>query len=188
MNPHGYEEVTVEQVDQRWLDIVLPLVQSELPTLTLLPQRIENGATIYDAQLLHAAKTLRANGVDAQFVSGERGRLYQSNFSATGALLLGVLLNLASSAAWDGIKYFTSMLRTQLKTSRASTQKVVIAMGITKNADGSSTTWQRIEGPADLALERVEAIVRAAAESSPGAAGVIPPPRETGEGETNSRD
>jgi hypothetical protein len=114
----------------------------------------------------------RRHGIVSQVAAGQRLRrtvlantpnqTFESHFTAVAEIVLGIVLNIASSAAWDGFVYLLSMLRLRAQELRqlgAQPQSRII-LGITRNPDGSSVFWQDLSGPSEEVLEAARSAVR----------------------------
>ncbi|MEJ5914720.1 hypothetical protein [Pseudokineococcus sp. 1T1Z-3] len=69
------------------------------------PQRRDQaGRGIYDASTEMIVKELREAGVRASFLDPPATRLFNVQHSAWADLVLAIVINFGSSAAWDGLK------------------------------------------------------------------------------------
>ena len=155
-------ELVVREVPEKWLNQLQPYIRGERASVVLLPQYIENEIAVFDSSLTHSVKQLRSEGIDASFLAGGRGKVFRSTYSAEGAILLAVLLNLVSSAAWAGFVLMIRAMRTRL-SERKSDEPIpsaVFRIGTTSNPDGSRAHWHEIAGPAHLVFDHAEATVR----------------------------
>lgn len=149
-------------VDQQWLSQVSPWLSAEdVPAITILPRRIQDGKAIYGDDLVLLVKQLRFDGIDAKFLETP-DQAFESQYSAVSIITLNILLNIASNACWDGFKLLLGRIRSKaLDAQRAGVEsKCKMSMGLVKYPDGSSFTWQEISGPTEDVLKIAESLAR----------------------------
>jgi hypothetical protein len=155
-------EATTGPVDQDWLDGISPWLHGEdPPSLTILPERIVEGKAVFSADIAPLAKQLRSQGFDAQLLSTPT-QTFKSEYGADWAIELSILLNVASSAAWDGIKFLYHLIKLQAEgaTETDEEPKLTLTQGIYRHPDGSSFLWQTFYGTPDKVIDRAESTVR----------------------------
>lgn len=113
--------------------------------LVVLPREIaDDGTGLYDDSVVDLVKQLRAEGVDAAYMhdADHREWIGEKAWTPTEiALVISVAENLASSAAWDGLKMIIQRAhggrgRAKLKVCR-----------VIQSADGTTTReWIEVEG------------------------------------------
>jgi hypothetical protein len=152
----------VAAVDQQWLSQVsLWLSTGDVPAITILPRRIKDGKAIYSDDLVLLVKQLRIDGIDAKFLETP-DQAFESQYSAVSTITLNILLNVASSACWDGFKLLLGRIRSKaIDTERAGVEsQCKMSIGLVKYPDGSSFTWQEISGPTEDVLRIAESLAR----------------------------
>jgi hypothetical protein len=155
-------DVTTGPVDQDWLDSMSPWLSSEdPPTLTILPARMVGEKAIFSADIAPLAKQIRSQGFDAQLLSTP-AQTFQRKYGAEWAIELSILLNVAGSAAWDGIKFLYHLIKLQADGARevGEEPQLTLNQGIFRYPDGSSFLWQTFSGESDNVIARAEAAVR----------------------------
>jgi hypothetical protein len=155
-------EVTTGPVDQDWLGGISPWLQGEdPPALTILPERIVEGKAVFSADIAPLAKQLRSQGFDVQLLSTP-AQTFQSKYGADWAIELSILLNVAGSAAWDGIKFLYHLIKLDAQGAReiGEEPKLTLNQGIYRHPDGSSFLWQTFYGAPDKVIDRAESAIR----------------------------
>ncbi|PWU49869.1 hypothetical protein DLJ47_25360 [Micromonospora sp. S4605] len=131
--------------------------------VVVLPEFFERGIAVFPAYLTPVVKTLRADGIGASFLNGERGRTFRSTFSAEpAAIFVGIMLNMLSNGLYDAVKVTFQLLRLRLAEMRnpAGADTTTLRMALPRNADGTGLLWQEIIGPSDKVLAYAEAAAR----------------------------
>jgi hypothetical protein len=152
----------VGPVDRQWLDQMSPWLNMGDPSaITVLPRRIVNGKAIYGDDVGPLVKWLRSEGFDAQFLNTP-DQTFESHYGAVSDIVLAVLVNIGSSAAWDGFKSLLSKIRNRARDTKSASiePQCKVFLGLVKYPDGSSLMWQEISGPAEEALDFAESITR----------------------------
>ena len=152
----------VGPVDRQWLDQVSPWLNvGDLSAITVLPRRIANGKAIYDDDVGPLVKWLRSEGFDAKFLDTP-DQTFESHYGAVSDILLAVLVNIGSNAAWDSFKSLLYKVRYRVRDTKSAgiEPKCKMSLGLVKYSDGSSLMWQDISGPAEEVLDFAESITR----------------------------
>jgi hypothetical protein len=152
----------VGPVDGQWLDQVSPWLEvGDSSAITLLPRRITNGKAIYRDDVGPLMKWLRSEGFDARFLDTP-DQTFESHYGAISDILLAVLVNMGSNAAWDGFKFLLHKIRHRARDMKSAgiEPQCKISLGLVKYPDGSSLMWQDISGPAEEVLDFAESIAR----------------------------
>lgn len=156
------EAVSVGEVPASWLDEVLLCIStSDRSAVVVLPQYVEDGIAVFPSELTPLVKVLQAEGIDSSFMAGDRGRTFQSTYSAAGAIFIALLLNVGSNVAWDGFKLLLRTIRARIARTEhdVGSDTTIFRFGVTKRPDGSQIHWREISGPSGLVLDRAEAIL-----------------------------
>lgn len=137
-------EVDLEQMD------IDPEIAAQARTIqgsvVVMPVHRVDGRGVYTQSSILMVKRLRAAGVEAEFLDSADQRTFEVKKSIE-ALILTVVLGVASSAAWDGIKAF---FRSRPK-GRVSVTYVDLE-GIT----GQRGTAWKVEGDSDAVLDAID--------------------------------
>lgn len=160
----------MQAVDQDWLDQVSPWLTGgqKFAAMTVLPDRITGDKAVFRADTAPLVKLLRAEGADIGFLPTP-DQTFQSEYDATAAIFLALLLNVVSNAAWDAFKLLVRTIRGRtLETGEPYREpEITMSVGITKEPDGSSVLWQKVSGPAGQVLDLAESIVQDYLSSGP---------------------
>ena len=152
----------VGPVNQQWLDQVSSWLDDRDPsTITVLPRRITNGKAIYGDDVSPLVKWLRDESFDARFLNTP-DHAFESRYGAVSDIVLSVLVNIGSSAAWDGFKYLLDKIRyrtSDMKSAGVEPQ-CTMSLGIVNYSDESSVMWQEISGPAEDVLHYAASIAQ----------------------------
>jgi hypothetical protein len=149
-------------VDRQWLDQVSPwLDRGDLAVITVLPRRIANGKAIYGDDVGPLVKWLRSEGFDVRFLDTP-DQTFESQYGAVSDILLAVLVNIGSNAAWDSFKFLLRKIRYRVRDMKNAgiEPQCKVSLGLVKYPDGSSFLWQEISGPAEEVLDFAESITR----------------------------
>jgi hypothetical protein len=152
----------VGPVDRQWLDQVSPWLSGGDPSaITLLPRRITNGKAVYGDDVGPMVKWLRSEGFDARFLDTP-SHTFESHYGAASNILLSILVNVGSSAAWDGFKCLLGKIRHRAHDMESADIEphCKMSLGLVKYPDGSSLMWQEISGPAEEVLDFAASITR----------------------------
>lgn len=156
------DELTVEPVDRQWLEQVSPWLKvGDSASITLLPRRVVNGKAIYSDDVGPLVKWLRSEGLDARFLNTP-DQTFESHYDAVSVILLALLINIGSNAAWDGFKSIVHKVRHRVRDMKSASiePQCKMSLGLVKYPDGSSLMWQEISGPAEDVLDFAESITR----------------------------
>lgn len=162
--------VIAGSVDQRWLDEMSPWIQGENPpALTILPEHVVNGKAVFSADIASLAKQIRSQGFDAQLLSTP-AQTFRSEYGADSAIVLSILLNVAGSAGWDGLKYLFHIIKLRAQGARetGAEPQLTLTQGIFSYPDGSSCLWQKFSGSPEQVVDLAESAVRDYISAIPG--------------------
>jgi hypothetical protein len=155
-------EAIAGPVNQSWLYEMTPWLPADSPpAITLLPDRIADGKAVYNADTAPLVKQIRSQGLDAQFLPTP-DQTFKSEYSAEAVIVLSLLLNIASNAAWDSFKFLLHMIRLRAQRLRQAGEEpqLTLSQGIFRYPNGSSYLWQRFSGSAEQVLDLAESAVR----------------------------
>jgi hypothetical protein len=149
-------------VDQTWIDQILPWLTVCTPDgLTILPLRVSDGLGVFSAETASSVKLLRANKYDVQLLATP-SRTYASDYSADPEVVLAVVLNLASNAAWDAMKALVQLVIVRIReVSGARTPhrlRLVIGGMTISLPDGRAISWRSISGAPDDVVRLVQTV------------------------------
>ena len=153
---------TVGPVDREWLDQLSPWLNGGDPSaITVLPRRITNGKAIYGDDVGPLVKWLRSEGFNVAFLETP-DQTFESKYDAISTILLSVLVNIGSSAAWDGFKSLLDKIRHRARDMKSTgiDPQCQMYLGLVKYPDGSSFMWQEISGPAEEVLNFAKSITQ----------------------------
>jgi hypothetical protein len=130
-------------------DEVVSRVLAHGSSLVVLPRsQSDDGKAVYSEASLHLVKELREAGYDAGFLDGSANRLFEvkkGDLAVLGVILLGI----ASSAGWDGIKWLVR----SIASSESKPKKLELTIVRADNA----TSYHLQGRPSDV-LDAIEAI------------------------------
>ena len=128
---------------------LLARARSESASVVVMPIRQANGQSVYPQESLLLVKRLRAAGIDARFLDSSDKRTFEVQKSAF-AILGNLVLGIASSAAWDGVKRFFG--------KRPDNNRLSITYVDLVDKDGTRGTAWKVEGDGDAVLRAIDKI------------------------------
>jgi hypothetical protein len=153
---------TIGTVPAQWLDDVSPWLDEDADfAITILPRRIIGGRAVYGDEVGSLVKLLQSDNADVAILTTP-DHTFESRYSAVPSLLLAVLVNIGSNAAWDSFKLLLQRLRRRAsdQSSDRAEPECTVSLGLVKYPDGAACIWHEISGPADKVLDLAESITR----------------------------
>jgi len=131
---------------------VVPLPEQVRVDVLVLPQTIaEDGTAVYHESVLTLVKELRALDTDAAYQHEAEDRGWYGERSVS-AIVLSLIVGVASAAGWDG-------LRALLSGDRHRSERVHAKIArCTSTDDGVTWEWFEVEGPGAEVANALEAI------------------------------
>jgi hypothetical protein len=165
MNLLTGSELSITPTDPLWVKMTAELVLASKPSqpgLIIAPMRLEGDLAIFPDSQLMLGKELRAAGIGAQYLSGPKGRTFQSHYSAVSDSVVdfigSFLFNFAVEAAYDTCKGTFEFLRERYPPRRTEEQ-ASIRLGMRVSPDGTSDVWYDATAPASQLLPMTERLV-----------------------------
>ena len=112
-----------------------------------MPVRRVDGRGVYTQSSLLMVKRMKAAGIDAEFLDATDERTFEVKKGAFAAAALAVVLGVASSAAWDGIKAFFRS---------GSKGKISVTYVDLEGITGQRGAAWKVEGDGDAVLEAID--------------------------------
>jgi hypothetical protein len=118
--------------------------------VVVLPLREQDGLGVYSQESVFLVKELRAQGLGARFLHDSANRTFEVRNSAE-AVVASLVLGVASSAAWDGVKM---LLR------RAERQQLKVTYVDLRHSDGRQATSWTATGDSEAVLDAIDRLRR----------------------------
>jgi hypothetical protein len=115
--------------------------------VAVLPAAQMDGKPVYSEAAVMLVKELRTLGTTAEYLDASDSRVFEVKKGAIETAVLSLVLGIASSAAWDGVK-------TWLARRRGA--RLAITYVELENSDGRRGKAWRVEGDADQAIQAID--------------------------------
>lgn len=141
---------------------MLARAQTARVPLVVMPVRQVGGNGVYSQTSLLLVKKLRAIGLSAEFLDPPESRTFEVRKSALTTVVLSIVLNVGSSAAWDAIK---AAFR---KRSAQRQAKLSITFIDLDGEEGRRGTGWKVEGDTDAVLQAIDKLRQTAPDAKDG--------------------